>query len=77
MAEVDVPVAALLAKRTFWEKATILHAEYFRAHDKALPDRYSRYYYDVAMMAKGPIKAEKGTSGGGGYAGNAPAALFR
>ena len=58
MAEVDVPVVALLAKRTFWEKATILHAEYFRAHDKALPDRYSRHYYDVAMMAKGPIKAE-------------------
>lgn len=58
VAEVDVPVVALLAKRTFWEKATILHAEYFRAPDKALPDRYSRHYYDVAMMAKGPIKAE-------------------
>ena len=58
VAEVDVPVVVLLAKRTFWEKATILHAEYFRAHDKALPDRYSRHYYDVAMMAKGPIKAE-------------------
>ena len=46
MAEVDVPVVALLAKRTFWEKATILHAEYFRAHDKALPDRYSRHWMD-------------------------------
>jgi hypothetical protein len=26
----DVGVVALLAKRTFWEKATILHAEYHR-----------------------------------------------
>lgn len=58
VAEVDVPVVALLAKRTFWEKATILHAEYYRPADKPLPDRYSRHYYDVAMMAKGPVKAE-------------------
>jgi Nucleotidyl transferase AbiEii toxin, Type IV TA system len=58
IAVVDVPVVALLAKRTFWEKAKILHAEYFRPLDKPLPDRYSRHYYDVAMMAKGPIKAE-------------------
>jgi hypothetical protein len=26
----DVAVVALLAKWTFWEKATILHAEYYR-----------------------------------------------
>jgi hypothetical protein len=58
MSEADVPVVALLAKRTFWEKATILHAEYFRAPEKPVPDRYSRHYYDVAMMAQGPIKAE-------------------
>jgi len=54
----DVIVTALLAKRTFWEKATILHAEYHRAPEKLLPDRYSRHYYDVAMMAEGPIRAE-------------------
>jgi hypothetical protein len=52
------PVEVLLAKRTFWEKVTILHAEYHRPADKALPDRYSRHYYDVAMMAQGPIRAE-------------------
>jgi hypothetical protein len=51
-------VKALLAKRTFWEKATILHAEYHRPPEKALPDRYSRHYYDVAMMAQGKIKDE-------------------
>lgn len=54
----DVDVVALLAKRTFWEKATILHAEYFRPAEKSLPDRYSRHYYDVAMMAKTAIKTE-------------------
>jgi hypothetical protein len=54
----DISVKALLAKRTLWEKATILHAEYHRPAEKALPDRYSRHYYDVAMMAKGKIKDE-------------------
>jgi hypothetical protein len=54
----DVPLKALLAKRTFWEKATILHAEYHRAPQKPLPDRYSRHYYDVGMMAKGKIREE-------------------
>src|ERR1700739_648977 len=54
----DVDVVALLAKRTFWEKATILHAEYYRSAEKPLPDRYSRHYYDVSMLAQGPIRAE-------------------
>lgn len=53
----DVVVTALLAKRTFWEKVTILHAEYHRPAEKALPDRYSRHYYDVAMLAEGPIRS--------------------
>jgi hypothetical protein len=56
--ESEVSVVALLAKRTFWEKATILHAEFHRPADKALPDRYSRHYYDVAMLSQGPIRAE-------------------
>jgi hypothetical protein len=54
----DVDVVALLGKRTFWEKATILHAEFFRAPEKPLPERYSRHYYDVALMSKQPIKAD-------------------
>lgn len=56
--ESDVAVMALLARRTFWEKATILHAQYHRAPESAIPDRYSRHYYDVAMLAGGPIRAE-------------------
>ena len=55
---VMLPSSRLLAKRTFWEKATILHAEYHRPPEKPLPDRYSRHYYDVAMLAQGPIRAE-------------------
>lgn len=35
--EVDVAVTSLLAKRTFWEKATILHAEFHRPANKDLP----------------------------------------
>lgn len=58
MSERDVPLLALLVKRTFWEKAIILHAEYFRPPEKPLLDRYSRHYYDVAMMAKGAIKTD-------------------
>lgn len=58
VADVDIGVVALLAKRTFWEKATILHAEHHRPPDKPLPGRYSRHYYDVAMLAEGPIRAE-------------------
>ena len=58
IAEGDVAVVALLAKRTFWEKATILHAEYHRPPEKPLPERYSRHYYDVALLAEGAIRAE-------------------
>ncbi|MDQ2947212.1 MAG: nucleotidyl transferase AbiEii/AbiGii toxin family protein [Acidobacteriota bacterium] len=53
--DIDIGVVALLAKRTFWEKATILHAEYYRPPEKPFPERYSRHYYDTAMMADGPI----------------------
>ncbi len=47
-------VMAIKAERTFWEKATILHAEAFRPESKSLPLRYSRHYYDLAMMAADP-----------------------
>ncbi len=56
--QAEVGVTSLLAKRTFWEKATILHAEFHRPADKPLPGRYSRHYYDVAMMASNPVKEE-------------------
>ncbi len=56
--EPEVRVTALLAKRTFWEKATILHAKYHRGPGKPVLARYSRHYYDVAMLSQTPIKDE-------------------
>ncbi len=56
--DAEIGLLALLAKRTFWEKATILHAEYYRAPEKSVPARYSRHYYDVAQLVRGPIPAE-------------------
>lgn len=44
-------VPVLDAERTFWEKATILHAEAHRPEDKATPDRFSRHYADLAALA--------------------------
>jgi hypothetical protein len=43
-------VRVLAAERTFWEKATILHAWYHAPAEKRLRDRQSRHYYDVARM---------------------------
>lgn len=51
-------VNAVVAKRTFWEKATILHQESNRVQEKPLPPRYSRHYYDLAIMAKSDVKNE-------------------
>ena len=48
----------VLAHRTFWEKTTILHAEYHRPLEKPLLPRYSRHYADVATMAQTPTKNE-------------------
>jgi hypothetical protein len=52
-------VVALEIERSFWEKATILHAEYHRPLDKPMRDRFSRHYADTAALANHPeaIKA--------------------
>jgi hypothetical protein len=51
-------IVTVVAKRTFWEKATILHAEYYRPLEKPMPLRYSRHYADVAQMGKTRIVDE-------------------
>jgi hypothetical protein len=48
-------VRALSAERTFWEKATILHAEANRHPDKPTPVRYSRHYADLAAFVGSPV----------------------
>ena len=51
-------VNAVVAKRTFWEKATILHQEANRTEDQKIPLRHSRHYYDLAQMAQSDVKDE-------------------
>ena len=45
-------VTALNAERTFWEKATILHQVAHWPEDRPLLPRYSRHYYDLAMLSE-------------------------
>ena len=50
-------VKVLSAERTFWEKATILHAEFHRPADKPMPERFSRHYCDFhELIRKGVAK---------------------
>ena len=46
----DFIVKVLAAERTFWEKATLLHAEYYRPPGKEIPLRLSRHYYDTSRL---------------------------
>lgn len=50
----DCPVIAISAERTFWEKATILHQQAHRT--SAMPQRYSRHYYDMYKLANSEVK---------------------
>lgn len=43
-------VHVLSAERTFWEKATLLHAWYHTPSHKKFRDRQSRHYYDVVRL---------------------------
>jgi len=49
-------VPTILAKRTFWEKVTILHQEAHRDPKKPMPPRYSRHYYDLTLLAQSDVK---------------------
>jgi len=51
-------ITTVVARRTFWEKATILHAEYYRPLEKPMPLRYSRHYADVAQMGNTQVVDE-------------------
>ena len=48
-------VPVLSAERTFWEKVTILHAEYHRPEGKPVQLRLARHYYDLFCLATSPI----------------------
>jgi hypothetical protein len=53
-ADFQAEVVALELERTFWEKATILHAEFHRPADKPMRDRYARHYSDFAALWRHP-----------------------
>jgi len=54
----DIDVKTIEARKTFWDKVTILHGESHRPDDKPQPDRYSRHYYDVYQMLDTWVKQE-------------------
>ena len=47
-------VTALELSRSFWEKATILHAEFHRPENQPMPDRYARHYADFVRLLDHP-----------------------
>jgi Nucleotidyl transferase AbiEii toxin, Type IV TA system len=51
----NVQLRVLDAERTFWEKATILHANAHRELEKSLGHRQSRHYYDLFQLANHAI----------------------
>ncbi len=52
-------VEVTTAERTFWEKATILHAEAGRPKENHFRERYARHYYDLVMLARNKQLKEK------------------
>lgn len=50
----EASVTALMPERSFWEKATLLHAEANRDPAKHQPPRVSRHYHDLASLASNP-----------------------
>lgn len=54
----QTPVKVLAARRTFWEKATILHAESIRPADETMPPRLARHAYDLHQLMQSGIGQE-------------------
>ncbi len=53
--DLDFPAATvtvLSPERTFWEKATLIHAECHRRRLATGPDRLSRHWFDVACLGR-------------------------
>ncbi|MCZ7497427.1 nucleotidyl transferase AbiEii/AbiGii toxin family protein (plasmid) [Aminobacter sp. SR38] len=59
----ECTVTVLSAQRTFWEKATALHAEAHRPAETATPQYFSRHYYDLAML----LDTEEGKAAAGDF----------
>ena len=48
--DLTAPVVVLDVARTFWEKATILHAEHHRPEHLPVRDRFARHYSDFCAL---------------------------
>ena len=53
-------VTVLAPERTFWEKATLIHAELSRDEFRSGVQRLSRHWYDLDRMAQGEIGQRAG-----------------
>ena len=53
----EAKVTVLSPSRTFWEKATLIHAECGRESLERSVDRLSRHWYDLALLADHAIGA--------------------
>ncbi len=56
--ELELPnaqVRVLSPLRTFWEKATLIHVECHRNRLSNSPERLSRHWYDLALLARNSI----------------------
>jgi hypothetical protein len=51
----DKSIKVLAARRTFWEKATILHAESSRPANEPMPPRLARHAYDLHQLMTSAI----------------------
>jgi hypothetical protein len=51
----SVTVHTLDPRRTFWEKATLLHEIAHRDESLPFPPRHSRHYYDLSSLARSEI----------------------
>ena len=58
MAGSDFPLRTVAARRTFWEKAMLLHEETFRPADKPRRARLARHYYDLWCLIRKGVAAQ-------------------
>lgn len=56
--EMKCSIPTLIAKRTFWEKVTLLHAEHYRDVNKPVKPRMFRHYYDIVMLDQHDITTD-------------------
>jgi Nucleotidyl transferase AbiEii toxin, Type IV TA system len=59
--QIEIPVLALAAERTFWEKTMLLHEESFRPVEKPRNLRMARHYYDLWCLINNGV-ADKAMS---------------